>query len=161
MDVTYILNLLSELAYLLITFGVFLVLAVFKGRQFIINIIFGLYLALLISLEFPFYEEIIGGMTDSGTIAAIKLGIFGFFTLLMTWLSARVMPEEFRERKTETLGKKILLAAAATVLVMTFSFNALPITEFMTPGTPIQSLFAPAEFYFYWLLAPLVILFII
>ncbi len=161
MDLEYFLNLLSELAYLLIVFGVFFFLAVFKGRQFIINIIFGLYLALLISLEFPFYDAILGSLSDSSTIAAAKLGIFAVFTLLMTWLAARVMPEEFRERKTETLGKKILLAAAATVLVMTFSFNALPVTEFLAPGTPIQSLFAPAEFYFYWLLAPLAILFIV
>lgn len=160
MEWSIILNTLSELAYLLIVFGVMWLIAVFRGRQAIINLIFGLYFALLISIEFPFYEQLLG--TATGSVAAgIKLAIFAVFTILMTWLCARIMPDEFREKKIETMGKKILLALSATVLVMIFSFQVLPITEFLTPGTPIQALFAPEEFFFWWLLLPLVVLFII
>jgi hypothetical protein len=36
----------------------------------------------------------------------------------------------------------------------------LPLTEFVTPGTPIQAVFAPANYFFWWLLAPLVVLYL-
>jgi len=160
MDLAFILNILSEFTYLLIVFGAMLVIAIFKGRQAIINLIFALYLALLISIEFPFYEVFLGSATG-GAAAGIKLALFAFFTLVLTWLCARIMPDEFQEKKFETFGKKFLLAGAATVLVMIFSFQVLPVTEFLTPGTPIQSLFAPEGYFFWWLLLPLFILFII
>lgn len=155
-----ILNTLSELAYLLIVFGVMWLIAIFRGRQAIINLIFGLYLALLISIEFPFYEKLLGTVTGS-VAAGIKLGLFAVFTVLATWLFSRVMPDEFREKKIETMGKKVLLALSATILVMIFSFQVLPVTEFLTPGTPIQSFFGPQEFFFWWLLLPLAVLFIL
>jgi hydrogenase-4 membrane subunit HyfE len=159
MDTSFILNLLSELAYLLIVFGVMWFIAVFRGRQAIINLIFGLYLALLISIEFPYYQLILG--SGEGSNAVGQLIAFAVFTLLSTWLFARVMPDEFQETKLETMHKKLLLAASATVIVMIFSFNVLPVTEFLTPGTPIQSIFGPQNYFFGWLMLPLVILFFI
>lgn len=159
MDWNYVLNILSELAYLLIVFGVFLAFSIFKGRQAIINVIVGLYLALLISIEFPFYEQMLSGVSGEQSIAGAKLIFFIVITILATILFFRIMPDEFRENKFESLGKKILLAACATILVMIFSFHVLPVTEFLTPGTPIQSLFAPANYFFWWLISPLVILF--
>ncbi len=160
MDWTSILEILSEFAYLLIVFGIMWFIAVFRGRQAIINLIFGLYLALLISIEFPFYDQLLGDASGT-TAAAIQLVIFALFTVLATWLFARVMPDEFQENKMETMGKKILLAFSATIVVMIFSFHVLPVTEFLTPGTPIQSIFAPESFFFTWLMLPLVILFLI
>lgn len=161
MDWSFILNILSEFAFLLIVFGVMFFYSIFKGRQAIINLIFGLYLALLISLEFPYYSKLLGSISSTQSIAIAKLALFGFFTLITTWLFSRIMPDEFQEKKTETMGKKFILAAGGTILVMIFSFHTLPVTEFLTPGTPIQSLFAPEGYFFWWLLLPLVILFLI
>jgi uncharacterized membrane protein len=160
MDTTTILNYLSEIAYLLIVFGALLGISVFKGRQAIINLTVGLYMALLISYVFPFYDTLLKSLQTSQSIATAKLGIFLIFTSITTALMYRIMPDEFRENKLESLGKKIILALGATVLVMIFSFQVLPVTEFLTPGTPIQSLFAPTEYFFWWLLLPLVILFV-
>jgi len=160
MDWSFVLNTLSELAYLLIVFTIMWFIAVIKGRQAIMNLIFGLYLALLISLQFPYYDEILRSAADS-TASVVKLVMFTVFTILGTWLFARVMPDEFQENKFETMGKKVLLALSATVVVMIFSFNVLPVTEFLTPGTPIQAIFAPESYFFGWLMLPLAILFFI
>jgi hypothetical protein len=70
------------------------------------------------------------------------------------------MPEEFKEKKFETFGKKLLLSAAGTILVMLFSFHALPVTELLTPGSPIRELFAPEQYQFWWLLVPFIILYL-
>lgn len=158
MDTTLILNYLSESAYLLIVFLVFFALAVFKGRQMLINIICGLYLALLITTQFPYYDLILGDLKQAMVIAIAKLVLFIITFILTTLLFKRIMPREYDENKFESFGKKIILALGATVLVMAFSFNILPVTEFLTPGTPVQSLFAPQEYFFWWLMLPLVIL---
>jgi hydrogenase-4 membrane subunit HyfE len=158
MDTSTILHFLSESAYLLIVLGVFLLISIWKGRQALINIICGLYFALLLTTQFPYYDFILGEINQPLVVAAIKLGIFIVTTILATLLFKRVMPDEYREGKFETFGKKIMLAVGATVLVMAFSFNVLPVTEFLTPGTPIQALFAPQEYYFWWLLLPVVFL---
>ena len=160
MDWGYLLNLVYEFAYLLGVFMLFLFITIFKGRQAIINLIMGLYLALLITLEFPNYENIFGGISSSKD-ALTKLGFFGVITVLTTALCWRIMPDEFRETKFESFGKKLLLSLAATILMMIFSFHVLPVTDFLTPGTPIQSLFAPNEYFFWWLLLPLVALFVV
>lgn len=161
MDTSFILNFTSEIAYFLVFFGIFLFLAIFKGRQAVINVIFSLYLALLLSLEFPFYESLLSGFTTSQGVASGQLVIFLLFTVAFYFLTKRLMPDEFREKKFESFGKKALLALSATILVMIFSFQVLPVTEFLTPGTPIQSLFAPEGYFFWWLLLPIIVLFFI
>lgn len=161
MDTSFILNFLSEIAYFLIAFGVFFALAIFKGRQAVINLIVGLYLALLISIQFPYYDQLLSSFSSAQSMAAAKLVLFAVFTILLSLLAGRIMPDEFKENKFESVGKKFMLAIGATILVMIFSFQVLSITEFLTPGTPIQSLFAPDEYFFWWLLAPLLILFIV
>lgn len=158
MDSTTALHFLSESAYLLIVLGVFIAMSIFGGRQALINHICGLYLALLITIQFPYYDLILKELTGSSAIAIAKLVFFIIITILCTLLFKRIMPDEYREGKFESLGKKILLAIGATVLVMSFSFNVLPLTELLAPGTPVQSLFAPKEYFFWWLILPLIIL---
>lgn len=161
MNWTYALNFLSETAYLLIVFSIFLAFAIFKGRQAIINIMVGLYLALLITLELPGYDIIFGRFETSQSLAAARLAFFVFISIFTTALCYRIMPEEFREKRFESFWKKLFLAIGATILIMIFSFHVLPVTEFMTSSTPIQSLFGPDIYFFWWLIVPMVILYIV
>jgi hypothetical protein len=160
MDTTYLLSLLQELVYLFCVFGFFLMWAIIRGRQSLINIIFGLYLALLISLEFPYYDTFLPNGASEHTIAVGKMVLFAIFTTIATILVARVMPDAYREKKFESFLKKLLLALAGTILIMVYSFHVLPVTEFVTPGTPIASLFAPKEWFFWWLLLPMIFLYL-
>lgn len=161
MDTSFFLNFLSEITYFLIVFGVLFMLAIVWGRQAIINIIVALYLALLISIEFPYYDQLLGSVSGAVSISVAKLSFFVFLAFLATILCFRIMPDKFREMRFESVGKKFIHALCGTALVMAFSFNVLPVTEFLTPGTPLQSLFAPHEFFFWWLILPLIALFIL
>ena len=161
MESTFFLNFLSEIAYFLIVFGVLFMFAIVWGRQAIINIIVGLYLALLISVEFPYYDQVLGSVNGAVSVSVAKLSFFLFLTLLSTILCFRIMPDAFREMKLESLSKKFIHALCATILIMVFSFNVLPVTEFLTPGTPLQTLFAPQEYFFWWLILPLFFLFVL
>jgi fumarate reductase subunit D len=161
MDFGFILDFMYETAYFLAVFMLFMLWATFKGRQAMINIIFGLYLALLILIEFPYTDYLTDNLGGSVAQSLGQLVLFSIFTILTTWLFAHVMPDEFKEKKFESFFKKILLAGAASILVMAFSFQVLPVTEFLTPGTPLQTLFAPEGLFFWWLMVPLVILFLL
>jgi hypothetical protein len=160
MDTTALSSLVHELLYLLIVFGVFMGLALIKGRYALINIIFALYLALLIALKFPYFDSFLTtGSPRSNAI--VMIAIFGVITLLGVWLFRRHIPGDDYESAFQHFGTKLLLAAMATILVMAYSYQALPVTELITPGSPIQSLFGPSEHFFWWLALPLVVLFFV
>lgn len=160
MDTSTIIDFLKEITFLLVVFGTFLILALAKGKQTLINIIMALYLGLLLSLRFPYYDSLIAGV-GPGAESMIRIVVFSFFAVISFWLFGRLMPREFDEKTFQGFGMKILFALAATALVMSFSYNVLPITQFITPGSPIQALFAPQEYFFWWLLTPIVILFLL
>lgn len=157
MDTGEILTLLQESIFMIVVFGVFLFYAMGKGRYALINVIFGLYLALLISLKFPYYNKLLG----DGNNAIAKIVIFLVFVVIGIILLRKHIPGDDFESAFQGLWKKILLAAMATILVMAFSFHALPVTEIITPGTPIQSLFAPEQNFFWWMILPLIVLFFV
>lgn len=159
MDTDSIVSLLKESIFLLSVFGVLLLYAMAKGRYALINVILALYLALLISIKFPYYNEVTQGEGDGNAIE--KILIFLAFVVAGTMLFRRHIPGDDYEPAFHRFWKKILLAAMGTILVMIFSFHALPVTDIITPGTPIQSLFAPAENFFWWLILPLIVLFFV
>ena len=161
MELSVVLGFLRECLFLLIILGIFLFTAFKKGRQTVTNIILGLYLALLISKEFPFYDSIFSSTTAPQSEAAVMLAIFMFFTVIATLLFSRILPREYDETAMEGFGRKLLLAIGGTILVIIFSYHVLPITEFIHPGSPINYLFGSAEYFFYWLLVPLIILFFV
>lgn len=160
MDIQDAVLILRESLYWIIVFSVFLIYAMVRGKQSLINLILGLYLALLISLKFPYYDAILGGAATDGTMdSIIMIGLFTFFTLAATFLFSRLIPRDFDDTAFRGLWKKVVFAALASVLVMAFSYHVLPITDLITPGSPIQALFGPQDRFFWWLLAPLVVLF--
>ena len=159
MDTIALVSMVQESLFMILVFVGFLVYAILAGRQTITNVILGLYFALLISIEFPYYEVLLGSAINSKTESILMLVVFSLFTFGSTVLFARLMPREYDEGKFEDFWTKVLLAIAATVLVMTFSYHSLPVTDFITPGSPINYLFGSEQSFFYWLLTPLIILF--
>lgn len=161
MDTAAMISLVKESAFVLAVFGVLLVYAFIRGRQAITNLILGLYMGLLMTLEFPYFDKVLAGVSDARTKAMIMIGVFAGFSLLATILFSRILPREFDEGKFAAAGKKFVFALGGTILIMAYSYHALPVTELVDPGSPIQSLFAPEQGFFIWLLVPLALLFIL
>lgn len=159
MDTTDFVSLLKESIFTVSVFSVFLIYAMAKGKYALINVIFALYLALLVSIKFPYFESITGAGGQSS--AMTKIIIFVGFIIAGTMLFRRHIPGDDYEPAFHKLSTKILLALMATILVMAYSFHALPVTEILTPSTPIQHLFAPEQNFFWWLILPLATLFFV
>lgn len=151
---------LQESIYALIVFGCFTALAFFKGRQTITNVILGLYLALLLTLQFPYFTQLLADIESPRDQAIFSIAIFIFFSAVSTWLFARILPREYSEKMFEGTGSKFALALAGTILVLAYSFHALPVTDLVSPGGPVTALFGSAEYFFWWLLVPIAILFV-
>lgn len=160
MDSGALASLFHESLYLLIVFGIFLGIALMKGRYAIVNILFALYLALLVSLKFPYFDFFLtGGSAKSNAVVMIIM--FSIFTVLGILLMRRHIPGDDYESAFQHFWSKLLLALLATALVMAYSYQALPVTELITPGSPIQALFGPEDHFFWWLVLPLVALFFV
>ncbi len=160
MDTSALMSLIHECLYLLVVFGIFIGIALVRGRYALINIIFSLYLALLVALKFPYFDSFLTtGSPRSNAIVMII--IFSIFTFLGIWLFRKHIPGDDYESAFQHFWTKLLLAGMATILVMAYSYQALPVTELFTPGSPIQSLFGPPEHFFWWLVLPLVALFFV
>jgi hypothetical protein len=160
MDTSALASLFHECLYLILVFSVFLCIALMKGRYAIINMIFALYLALLVTLKFPYFNFFLNAGSPSSN-AVVMIVIFSIFTFLGIFLFRRHIPGDDYESAFQHFWTKTLLAGMATILVMAYSYQALPVTELFTPGSPIQSLFAPEENFFWWLILPLITLFFI
>lgn len=153
---------LQESLYWILVFAGFLMFALFRSEQGLRNLILALYFALLIAKEFPYYDAILSGTEANKTAdSVLMVVVFIVFTFLASKLFGRLMPRDHTERAFEQFGKKIILALAASVLVMAYSYNALPITDIITPGSPVQALFGPEQHFFWWLIVPLVVVFFI
>jgi steroid 5-alpha reductase family enzyme len=160
MDTGSLATLFHESLYLIVVFSGFFAIALMKGRYAIVNIIFALYLALLISLKFPYFDFFLSAGSPESN-AVVMIIIFSIFTILGIILFRRHIPGDDYESAFRHFWTKLLLALLATALVMAYSYQALPVTELITPGSPIQSLFGPEENFFWWLILPLIALFFV
>lgn len=161
MDVSIFTEVFQEFLFVLVVFALFLAIALRKGRQTTVNIIFGLYFGLLLSLQFPYYDTLLAGVDSDSGQALFRILLFSVFAVLSTWLFARVLPREYSERMFEGFFKKLALASAGAVLVVLFSHNVLPIPELINITTPLSTYFAQSEYFFWWLLAPLIVIFLV
>lgn len=159
MDTGSLIAFIQESLFMIVVFGIFLGTAMVRGKYALINIILSLYLALLISLKFPYFSFFENG-TDSGSGAVVHIVIFVIFTILGIILFRKHIPGDDYEPAFYQFIKKIILALMATILIMVYSFHVIPVTDLITPGTPIRSLFEPEASFFWWLMAPLITLLI-
>lgn len=147
--------------FLIIIFASFLGYVMFKGRQNLVNLMMGMYLALLLYKQFPYFEILTPEAGGDKTIAIVHLVVFGAFTVLATWLFSRLMPREYLEGAFETMGRKILLAVIATILFFGLATYFIPLNEVINTGAPLPEFLLSDNYHFLWLTVPLVVLFLI
>jgi hypothetical protein len=161
MDVDAIISFLHGWILLLGSFVLALGYSMFKGRQNLINLMMGSYMALLLYHLVPHRDSLLDQLGSDKNQAVAAVAIFIALTFLATWLFVRLMPREFLEGAFETMGKKLLLSIAAMVLVMTLITHYLPVAEVVNIGTPLPEALLSEKFAFLWLVLPLVAMFLV
>lgn len=155
MDITdTVIGFVKELSVLLIIFSAIFAYGIVRGQRALLSLTLGLYIALLISLEFPYYartEKMLSFMSAH----TIKIVFFTLFAIFGSFLFGRLLSRVIDATAIEGIGRKVILSILTTALVLAYSYHVLPITELVDPGVKIGSLFASEGSFFWWLLAPL------
>lgn len=160
MDLSIITGLLQESLFMILVFSGFLALALLKGRYALINVILALYFGLLLYIKFPYFDFFLSADSATGN-AVVRIVIFLVFTIIGIMIFRRHIPGDDFEYAFQHFKRKIILALMATVLIMAYSYHVLPITELVTPGSPIHALFGQESYFFWWLALPLFVLFFV
>lgn len=162
MDFHTLLSFGKEFLVLILVFAALLAYAIIRGKRALMSLILGLYVALLISIKFPYYDAIYNLTEREGnTVSILAIVIFAVFAGLGTFLFERLLSHDYEESRFEGIHKKAILAILGTILVLAFSYHVLPITSFIDPGSAISTLFAPPHYFFWLMVVPLVGLFFI
>lgn len=162
MDLQTITASLLEAIVPIVVFLSLLLFTMVRGRRALTSLILGLYFALLMSLTFPYYETIFSLVADEfipDTILSVL--IFAGFTTGGSLLFDRILFHRPDETAFQAMNKKVVLALLGTILVMAFSYHVLPITSLVESASPVNTLFAPHEYFFWWLIIPIIGLFLL
>ncbi len=155
MDITAVaLGFVKDLTLLFIVFGALFAYSLVRGQRSLLSVVLGLYLALLISLEFPYYEKLLQVMTFAKE-AVVRITLFAIFTAFTSVIFERILSRLIDESAIEGIRKKVVLSILGTALIMAYCYHVIPITEVIDPGARVGALFAPQEYFFWWLLLPL------
>lgn len=151
---------LRDASVLLIVFGAVFAYGILRGQRSLLALTFGLYLALLLSLEFPYYETI----SASASFLAphtLKLVFFALFALFGTFLFSRLLSRVIDVIAIEGIGRKIILSLLTTALILSYCYHVFQIADSLNPGSKANMLFASRDSFFWWLLAPLIGIFLL
>lgn len=159
MELDLILSVLHGWFFLIIVFMCGLGVAIAKGRQTLVNLMMGMYLALFLYTNFPYLDFLTSKVAGATAEAAVSLLVFIAFSVLGLLLFSRLMPREYLESAFESIGTKVILSLLFSVLVLTLATHFLPVPALISTGTPLPEFLLQEKLSFLWLVLPLVALF--
>lgn len=124
-----------------------------KGRG--ISLILSLYVALLLFTHFPYRDWFHFLGTAQKQILFAEGSIFLCMVVLVTYIVSKLIAAEFPLWGLARTFEAALIALGAAILILSFWYQLLPLSNLYAFGRPIQELFAPSELFFWWLLVPL------
>lgn len=125
------------------------------GKGAIITLIFSFYVGLLTYLHFPYTERFLFFTETETQLFFSNAVIFIAFVIISYIILGRVVYSDFLKKRHERLIEAGLLSAAATLLLLAFSYQILPVTTLYNFGEPVDALFESSTFFFLWLVIPL------
>lgn len=138
---------------ILIGLTVVFLLVSYRSRGGIISLVVSFYIGYALYLVFPYTNAIVASGNSVLTKAAISVGLYAI---------ACFIPFLFVERLT-TSGFGILsvvprigLSILAATFLMALAYHVFHVSNIYTFPEPMNTLFAPDEYFFWWFAAPLV-----
>lgn len=131
------------------------------GKEQAISLVLALYIALLAFIYFPYKERFLFFTENETQLLLSSALLFGVFTILGYLAVAPLLRNRYAAYGNGKWVEALLLSVATVALLVAFSYHVLPITSLYTFGEPITNLFAPSQFFFWWLTAPAVVLMLI
>lgn len=139
---------------ILLVLTVIMVLFSYKaGRGGIISLILALYAGYAVYSVFPYTDQIIAAGGTTTVKAIISAVIFGIATFV---------PFHFIQRLTTggfgvlSIVPRLALSFLAAAFLLALGYHVFDISNIYSFPAPLDSLFAPEGYFFWWFIAPLV-----
>ncbi len=129
------------------------ILLSYRSRAGIISLIVAFYIGYAIYLVFPYTKMIVDAGGSSMMKAVISISVY---------LLACIVPYLFIERLVSggigvlSVFPRFGLSFLAAAFLMALAYHVFPVSHIYTFPEPMNSLFAPDQYFFWWFAAPLV-----
>lgn len=127
-----------------------------RGSSGLISLNLALYIAYAVYAVFPYRDAVIGIGATPLIQAIISLGIFIIATVPPFVMIERVTSQSFGSL---SIIQNLFLSFGAAVFLMALGYHVFDISNIYTFSEPLNQLFVPEGYFFYWFIAPLIGLF--
>lgn len=127
--------------------------AMHQGTSGLISLNMALYGAYALYVVFPYTDSVIDIGSTPLIKAVLSIGLFIALMAIPFMLSIRLTSQSFGQL---SIIQNFLLSLAAAVFVMALMYHVFELSNIFTFSEPLNYLFEPEGYFFYWFIAPLI-----
>jgi hypothetical protein len=132
--------------------GIMLLFSYKAGRGGIISLALAMYAGYAIYTVFPYSEQIIAAGGSTTMKAVVSAVLFGLATYVPFHFIQRLMSGGFG---ILSFIPRIVLSFLTAAFMLALAYHVFDVNDIYTFPAPIDQLFAPEGFFFWWFIAPL------
>ncbi len=133
--------------------------ALYFGKNRIVSLILALYGAITLYTAFPYQNSVLIFRNSPGQVVVSKLVVFIVFTAILHLLFNRIVSIEYGFGRFRKPTEVALLSLSALVLMLVVVYQIIPIENFYNFSSIADGIFMAKQSLFWWLLAPIAVLF--
>lgn len=142
---------MNFLVLIVLTLAVYM-FAMRRGGAGVISLNISLYCGYAIYNVFPYRDAVVGIGATPLVQAVLAVVLFIAATALPFLIVMRLTAPSFGQL---SFFQGLLLSLVAAVFLLALAFHVFQISDIYTFSDPLNQLFAPEGFFFYWFIAPL------
>lgn len=123
-----------------------------SGRGGIISLLIALYAGYAIYLVFPYTDSIVAAGGTALVKALISIALYALAVFLPFHFTQRLVGTGFG---VLSFVPRFVLSFLAAAFLLALAYHVFHVSNIYTFPGPIDSLFAPDEYFFWWFIAPL------
>jgi hypothetical protein len=132
---------------------ILIIFALQRGSSGLVSLNLSLYAAYAIYMVFPYRDAVIG-IGDTPIIQAIlSISLFIAATVIPFILTLRLTSQSFGAL---SILQNLVLSFLAASFLMALAYHVFDISNIYTFSDPLNQLFEPKGYFFYWFIAPLI-----
>lgn len=142
----------SNFVVLMVLTVVFILIS-YRSRAGIISLLVSFYVSYALYMVFPYTKDIVGAGGSPMMKAIISISIYAI---------GCIVPYMFIERLVSggigvlSVFPRFGLSFLAATFLMALAYHVFPVSNIYTFPEPMNTLFAPDQYFFWWFVAPLI-----
>ncbi len=138
---------------LIVLTGTLALLAMRSGGSGLVSLNLSLYSGYALYMVFPFRDAVISAGGTPLIQAIISIVLFGMATVLPYLIIVRLTSLQFGGL---SIIQNVLLSLLAAGFLMALSYHVFDVSNIYTFSQPLNQLFEPEGYFFYWFVAPII-----